>query len=383
MPTPRSRRVLVAEDDPVLLELTANQLRDSGCVVTAVNNGEAALAEMEQGQHDLLLTDLDMPGMDGCTLIRRIRAMERFADFPIIVVTSSSDALACTQAFHAGATNFTTKPINWALLSGLISYVLRNADREAALREARLAAERATALRDNLMAMVGHELRTPLNAMIGFTNMLRDEVFGPLGSDEYKDYVEEIANAGQRLNGLVSDALLTSRLITGTHSVDISDNDALEVLKPVFADLTLQAKAAHQRLIIHELNADLSLQCDTRLFQSAASHLIRNAIENCPHDTVIDVTCSRRNGQISLCIEDNGPGIPEERLEDLSKPLVQGDDGLTRTSSGLGFGLSIAKAVAELHGGALILANRRSGGLHVDLQLPVYEVSYKSEIVAA
>lgn len=384
MPKAVQRQILVVDDDPAILDIIAVRLRDAGYQVKTVDRAKQALMEMKTNRYDLLLTDLDMPGMDGFGLIQHIRHVENLIDFPIIVITSSSDSDACTRAFHAGATNFTTKPINWTLLGGQISYVLRNADRESALRDARKTAERATALRDNLMAIVGHELRTPLNAMLGFTKMLCDEVHGPLGADEYKDYVSEIAQAGHRLNGLVSDALLTSRLETGTEAVDISDNDALEVLKPVFKDMAVFARKRGQLLDVRDVADDLAVQCDTRLFQTATRHLIRNAIEHCARGSAIKVSCQKvAEGMLSLTVDDTGPGIPVERLEHLSKPLVQGDDGLTRTSSGLGFGLSIAKAVAELHGGTLKLSNRPVGGLHVDLQIPAYEISYSNTYAVA
>lgn len=378
------RQILVVDDDPAILDIMAVRLREAGYGVKTVDRAKQALMEIKVNTYDLLLTDLEMPGMDGFALIEHIRHVEKLIDFPIIVITSSSDSESCTRAFHAGATNFTTKPINWTLLAGQISYVLRNADRETALRDARATAERATALRDNLMSIVGHELRTPLNAMIGFTKMLCDEVHGPLGASDYKDYAQEIAQAGHRLNGLVSDALLTSRLESGTEAVDISDNDALEVLKPVFKEMAALARKRGQLLDVRDVATDLALQCDTRLFQTAVRHLIRNALEHCDRGSTVKVGCQKMaQDLLSLTVDDTGPGIPIERLEHLSKPLVQGDVGLTRTSSGLGFGLSIAKAVAELHGGALKLSNRASGGLHVELQIPAYEMSYSNTYAVA
>ena len=347
------------------------QLSASGYATDLACDVAQAERLLAHRHYDLIAIDLDLPDSTAYQLIAQIRSSDSLKGLPVLVITGPTDTKACSRAFDAGATGFTTKPINWDLLAEHISYVLRNAEREAALVEARDAAECAMALRDNLLNVVGHELRTPLNAVIGFARILQDEVLGPLGAKEYGTYVREIADAGQQLNGIVRDALLTSRLVTGNQTADVCDYDTGEIIKPVVREQRMAAELRQTQIDLTRASFDLTINCDPTLVQTALGHLIRNAIDHTPEGSSASVVCYEDGGQTCLGVIDNGPGIDEARLELLANPLVQGDAGLTRTSSGLGFGLSIAKSVAELHGGRLQLSNEPSGGLRAILRLPV------------
>ncbi|MCG2586121.1 bifunctional diguanylate cyclase/phosphodiesterase [Massilia sp. TS11] len=131
---PRRSRVLVADDDPVMRLLMLEMLGQVGLEGIEAADGAAALAHCRAGPPDLVLLDVDMPGMDGFSACRAIRALEHGALVPIIMVTGSDDVDAVTRAYEAGATDFVSKPINWPILGHRVLYVLRASDAIARLR---------------------------------------------------------------------------------------------------------------------------------------------------------------------------------------------------------------------------------------------------------
>lgn len=130
-------QVLLADDDPILLELGSAALRSAGFMVDVATDGQKAFDLLSQMGHDLVITDLDMPGIDGLELIRRIRANSATADIPVIVITGLPVNASLDNAYSAGATSFVTKPINWPSLAHHTRYVLRSSRQQAELIQRR------------------------------------------------------------------------------------------------------------------------------------------------------------------------------------------------------------------------------------------------------
>jgi CheY-like chemotaxis protein len=118
-------RILVVDDDPILREFATVYLGTPAASVETAPNAEKGLQLLAAGTFDLALVDLEMPGMGGLEMIRRIRADAGLRRLPVIVVTGHEDMISIDRAFQAGATSFVTKPVNWRLLSYQIRYVLR------------------------------------------------------------------------------------------------------------------------------------------------------------------------------------------------------------------------------------------------------------------
>ncbi|MBH0239137.1 response regulator [Methylobrevis albus] len=118
-------RLLAVDDDPILREFATVYLATPSAEVETAASGEEGIEKLQQGHYDLMLIDLDMPGIGGIEAIRRVRADPRLRLLPIIVVTGREDIVSIDRAFDAGATSFVCKPVNWRLLSYQVRYVLR------------------------------------------------------------------------------------------------------------------------------------------------------------------------------------------------------------------------------------------------------------------
>ena len=156
----KQSRILLADDDPIMRELAAAKLSEAGWDPTTVKDGREARIMLDTGDFDLLITDLEMPHMDGFELTQKLRNSKTYSELPIIVITGTGHSDAVERAFSAGATSFLTKPINWTLFSQSVRFVLRASEDQKALREARDAADAGARFKESLLSMMSHELRT-------------------------------------------------------------------------------------------------------------------------------------------------------------------------------------------------------------------------------
>ena len=166
-------RILYVDDDPILREFAVVHLSSEHAQVRTAEDGLDALQQLEAGTPDLVLLDLEMPRLDGFDTLARLRADERFAHLPVIVVTSREDAAAIDRAYELGATFFTVKPINWRLLSYEVRYVHRAHMAERSLREATVRAKAAARDSAERLAAVAQESRNFLSLALDSAPSLR------------------------------------------------------------------------------------------------------------------------------------------------------------------------------------------------------------------
>jgi signal transduction histidine kinase len=242
---------------------------------------------------------------------------------------------------------------------------------EAELRTAKDEAEVASRAKSEFLAMVSHELRTPLNAVIGFSEILTNEMFGPVGDARYMGYAADIRSSGLHLLSLINDILDLSKV--EANSFDLTEEE-LDV--PALVDETLhlveaKAKAGEIRLK-PELRPDLPiLYADERAFKQVILNLLSNAVKFTPPGGRVSVSADVNDeGEFIVMIVDTGIGIADEDQENVLKPFTQADSSLARRYEGTGLGLPLTKSLVELHGGRLELESQPQKGTTVRAVFP-------------
>lgn len=246
--------------------------------------------------------------------------------------------------------------------------------REQFAREKRLEAERVTAEQQNagksrFLANMSHELRTPLNAIMGFSDIMRQRLFGPMG-DRYGEYAELIHESGTHLLELINDVLDMSKIEAERFELAIESFDARDAIAAVLRLMRGQADRAgvHLRgvLPIAPLNAD----ADRRAVKQIALNLISNALKFTPRNGSVTVTVQGDGDTLELIVADTGVGIARDDLERLGRPFEQAGDAEQR-AAGSGLGLSLVRAFARLHGGDMTVESAVGEGTSVTVRLPV------------
>ncbi|MES2034602.1 MAG: HAMP domain-containing sensor histidine kinase [Pseudomonadota bacterium] len=247
------------------------------------------------------------------------------------------------------------------------------APQETSDRRELLVARRAEALDDAQRAFlrtVSHELRTPLNAIIGFSEIIAEELYGPLGAPQYREYAEHVRQSGHRLLKLVNQVLEIARLQGKVMDLEVR----AEALDHAFDDVRDQLRQdldARRVAIRIENDGALPAVCaDPRGLRTLLQNVLQNAILYGPADETVEISARQRGDRVDIRIEDHGPGIDGADIPRLLSPFEQGDNSLTRSNEGAGLGLPIARLLAETMGGHLRLTSPEGHGLCVCITLP-------------
>ncbi len=243
--------------------------------------------------------------------------------------------------------------------------------REDELAAARAEAEASSAGKTQFLASMSHELRTPLNAVIGFSDIMRQQLFGPL-SDKYTEYSQLIWESGQHVLDMINDVLDMSKIEARRYDLMLEEFDLRE---PVSAALRLVRGQAHDKGIEIRSRlpaAPLEITADQRAVKQIALNLLSNAIKFTPRGGMVSLDLRPDGDSAELTITDTGIGIAPDDLGRLGQPYEQAG-AADQKAMGTGLGLSIVKAMAALHKGTMVLASTLGEGTVVTVRLPLHQ----------
>jgi len=243
--------------------------------------------------------------------------------------------------------------------------------RSRQLEEARFAAEKANRAKTAFLANMSHEIRTPLNAMMGFADILHQEVLGPLGNDLYRDYAGDIVASGRHLMDLINDLLDLSkadadRLELFESTVDV--HRAALVCTRLLNERAMRANVTVRSTVLPDIPA---LQADERKLRQMLLNLLSNAVKFTPPGGTVTLDGAvEGDGSLVLRCRDTGIGMSPAEMEKALEPWGQVDSALARTHIGTGLGLPLTKALVEAHGGRLTMDSVPGEGSVISLRFP-------------
>lgn len=272
------------------------------------------------------------------------------------------------------------QPTDWeeSYLKGaaqLAAIAINRRRAEQSLREATQAAELANRAKSKFLANMSHELRTPLNAIIGFSDIMKSELFGSLGSERYAEYAKDINDSGAHLLNVIDDILDISKIEAGRYPLEESEIElanvlrwSIEIIRPRTTEkqLTVTLDVAEDFPPVHG---------DLRAIRQIMLNLLSNAAKFTPPEGKITVAANLdENGCLIISVTDNGIGIPADKLSVVLEPFGQVDDSSAREHDGTGLGLSITKSLTELHEGEFRLESELGKGTTAIVKLPPHRL---------
>ena len=246
---------------------------------------------------------------------------------------------------------------------------------EDELRRSQKAAERANRAKSEFLASMSHELRTPLNAIIGFSEVIRDSIFGPIGVQRYAEYAKDINESGQHLLQIINDLLDLTKLEAG--KFELHESNVLPGLVIESCLRLVKTRAEHGGVtLVPAVPADLPVVCgDARLLKQLMINLLSNAVKFTPRGGRVEAGARLLgSGGMALYVVDTGIGMTAAEVEIALTPFGQVDGVLSRKHQGTGLGLPLARSLAELHGGTLTVDSRPGEGTEVTVTLPAERV---------
>ncbi|MEX2311777.1 MAG: ATP-binding protein, partial [Rhodospirillales bacterium] len=238
------------------------------------------------------------------------------------------------------------------------------------LTDALIASEQANRIKSEFLATMSHEFRTPLNAIIGFSEMIKEEYFGPLGSKTYKDYSNDIHNSGRHMLDLVNDILDFSAIEASKRPMHMEFFQLSGLLKDGVRSVEKQMQDKNLTIRL-DVPADLpDMHADKRSVYQIILNLLTNAVKFTPPDGHITVKASVFRHDFTLEISDTGIGIAAEKLATITDPFSQSHTDPHIAGTGTGLGLMIVKSLVDAHGGKLHIESESGVGTLIRIVFP-------------
>lgn len=254
---------------------------------------------------------------------------------------------------------------------------------EETIRHAAARAVEADRMKSEFIANMSHELRTPLNAIIGFSEVIKQEMYGAIGVDSYRSYAGDIHSSGTHLLSIINDLLEVSKIAAGKIELHDADND----LEQVFSD-SLRIVRGYPGASSVVLTTKLAPGCselimDERSLRQILLNLLSNAIKFTPSGGRVTLSAKvGDDGGVIISIHDEGIGIPQEEIADITKPFHQVYSKQQQRHPGTGLGLHIVQSLMELHGGSIKLESEIGRGTRIDLHFPSERTTTLDNVVS-
>ena len=330
-------------------------LQKAGYRVVEARNGRDALAAIERDAFDLVVLDVQMPGIDGLEVCRRIKTNPVTANVLVLHVSatatsSASQVIGLENGADAYLTDNTDPEVLLATVRSLLR--LRRAEQErnvalARLRESEEQLRRANALKDEFLATLSHELRTPMNAIVGWSHILQRP---GISAENVTRGIEAIARNASAQMQLISDVLDVSRIIAGKMRIDVRPVDLRGVLEATL-DAIQPAAQARQLEVVFGGSGAIPVLADPDRLQQVFWNILSNAVKFTEPGGSVMVEATTAGTTAMVVVRDTGIGIPASFLPHVFERFRQYDSSSSRRHTGLGIGLALVRHLVELHGG--------------------------------
>jgi signal transduction histidine kinase len=359
--------ILVVDDEEAVRKMLCLRIEHAGYRCRTAQDGEAALHILSEQKIDVVITDINMPGIDGIELTRKVKSA---FDIDVMVMTGQMEAYAYEEIIAAGASDFIQKPVSAKELILRVRRVLRERDllrqqRESlsVMRRAKEAAESANRAKSEFLANMSHELRTPMNGLMGMLSLAQDT---PL-NEEQREYLSLAMSSAESLLRNIDDILDFSRIEAGKLGIDPVEMTLSSVMATAIQPFILQAEAKGLR-IGYQIDPSVpqTFLGDPDRLRQVLINLFGNAIKFTETGRVEGhvrlVESSPETLVLHFQVLDTGIGVAERHVEAIFNAFTQADGSLTRRYGGMGLGLSICKRLVEMMDGRIWVESKPGGG---------------------
>ncbi len=294
-------------------------------------------------------------------------------------ITRPVDAVRRTaRRITEGKLNARVPPLRWSatpdmqeLADGFNEMAQRIQDNQQSLALALDHAQNADRAKTKFLANMSHELRTPLNAIIGFSQTMENQVMGPVGNERYQEYVVDIRRSGEHLLSIIHNILDLSKIESGKVEIEDDTVSVTDLIEDAVNMLQIQATEARIDLAVRMEDGLPLFRGSSVKLKQILVNLLSNAVKYTAAEGRVTITAARDyGGGIAIGIEDTGNGMSQRDLAVALIPFGRVTGGATEVIGGTGLGLPLAKRLAELHGGRLVIKSDEGVGTTVILHLP-------------
>jgi signal transduction histidine kinase len=387
----RQTNILVIDDDVVRLKNLSAELQAMGHRVTTAATGREALTLFGKQPFNIVITGVKLPDVSGREILEMTKELN--PEVAVIMLTDHASLQTAVNAIDEGAYAYILEPEAMTELKMMINNALR--EQELLVKNRKLvdslqrsnknlertnkALEQASHAKSDFMAKMSHELRTPLNVIIGFAELMLDQVPGTV-NEEQKQCLDDIFASGQHLLGLINDILDLSKIESGKVELRLTNitlPNLIESARSAMMPILVQRR---QSLGV-KLEAGLPLvRADEARLRQVFFNLLSNATKFTPNGGEIRIEAARKGNWCQVSVVDNGIGIKKEDQKQIFAPFYQVENSIARERKGTGLGLALVKQIVEQHGGRVWVESEYGKGSRFTFTLPLAELVQKREV---
>ncbi|MDP6926277.1 MAG: ATP-binding protein [Rhodospirillales bacterium] len=254
----------------------------------------------------------------------------------------------------------------------------------ARISSAKEEAEAANRAKSEFLATMSHELRTPLNAIIGFSQIINQQMMGPIENESYLEYGGDIERSGQHLLQIINDILDITKIETGKLDIEAQEISCAELITQATKMLSIAIEEKQLSLKNQLTYESMIVKGDHQLLRQALVNLISNAVKFTHEEGVISISVDTPDSSsVEIAVTDNGIGIADDDMTRIMEPFEQVEASLSRTNGGIGLGLPLSKKMIEAHGGTLTLSSTVGVGTRAAIRLPLAEIGQRPATAVA
>ncbi len=358
--------IMVVDDNPANLKLLQEMLQAKSYRVAAFPGGAMALNAAAKNPPDLILLDINMPGMNGLEVCERLKTDEALKEIPVLFISALTETSDKIKAFSAGGVDYVTKPFECeevlarvethiALRRSRMEILRKNQELDASYTKLKQLEE----LREALTHMIVHDLRSPLSGIVGYLDLLHAETAESL-SEEHRDFLLRAKAAATELTVRINTVLDVNRLEEGAMPLNLVTVDIVELARKAIASLGGQSLDRH--ILLEPPKSAVQARCDRDLIERVFANLLHNAVKFSPEHSTVRVAIEPGESVVRVAVRDEGPGVPPEYRSAVFEKFKQVEAWKEGQRRGTGLGLAFCKLAVEAHGGSIGVDCPASGG---------------------
>jgi two-component system, sensor histidine kinase and response regulator len=369
------KKILVVDDDALVLSILSSLLSESHYEVETAENGKQALATLDDS-FDLLLSDLEMPEMSGLELLESLRKSKN--NIPVVILTGNQEISVALDALKLGANDYVIKDEN--ITETVLTAISNSLERKMLLDQnsrlienlmkAKDDAEKANKAKSDFLAKMSHDLKTPLNAILGYTELMIIDPDEPLDEGSV-DSLNQIFKAGNHLLELINDILDLSAIEAGKLKVVIEKIDVISIIQESL--VLIRPSAGKNSIKILDETKDMKpllVLADSLRLKQVLLNLLSNGIKYNSIKGTLTIGLTGEGDRVRINVRDTGPGIPQEKMKTLFEKFNR--LGAEKTNiEGTGIGLNICRNLIDLMNGSLNVESEMGKGSCFSISVPL------------
>jgi hypothetical protein len=420
-----NKSVLIVEDSPTQALLLKEILEKNKLFIRSAKDGFEGLEQIEQSIPHLIISDIEMPRMNGYDFCKKVKAEEKYRELPVILLTNLTDPLDVIKGMDCGADSFLTKPCVPDLLFATIRNAIKNIDLRnkrppekisfyfgdgfhtltinpvqitelllstySSAIQKNIELERAYAKLNNiyeeleknnkklkelneqknqLLGMAAHDLKNPLSVISGFSNFLLNLARDDIDEGRCHQMIERINDSSTFMMQIIDDFLDFSTIESGTLSLHLSDIDLCELIQKDMLFFESLANKKGIKIIFKCQNATRKLRCDPNKISQVLNNLITNGIKFSHPQGILEISTIPSDHELTISVKDSGIGISSDFRSNLFQPFNRTKTKGTAGEKGTGLGLAIVNKIVLAHGGKIFVDSNPEGGTTFSVSLP-------------